>query len=60
MNDLARGAFEALSWVESLIDDCQDQPDGWKKLITEINEAINSIKRGVSIDFMDRLRIASR
>ncbi|RLI46326.1 hypothetical protein DRO69_03305 [Candidatus Bathyarchaeota archaeon] len=56
MNDYTRGAFEALSWVEGLIDDLKNHPEGWKILMKEVNEATIDIKRGVGVDFRYRLR----
>lgn len=56
MNDYTRGAFEALSWVESLIDDLKHHPEGWKIITKEVNDATIDIKRGVGVDFRYRLR----
>lgn len=56
MNDYTRGAFEALSWVESLIENLKHNPEGWKTLAKEVNDATIDIKRGIGVDFRYRLR----
>lgn len=56
MNDYTRGAFEALSWVESLIENLKNHPEGWKTLTKEVNDATIDIKRGIGVDFRYRLR----
>lgn len=56
MNDYIRGAFQALTWVrEVVITDVKDNEKA-KKVLFEIDEAINDIEHGVAIDFRWRLR----
>jgi hypothetical protein len=59
MNDYTRGAFEALSWVESLIENLKHNPEGWKTLTKEVNDATIDIKHGIGVDFRYRLRATS-
>lgn len=59
MNDYTRGVFEALSWVEKLVEDLKEKPEGWKVLAKELHDASLDIKRGVAVDFRHRLRATS-
>ena len=58
MNDYARGALEALAYVESLMTQLdRSHPDEkWKQLQSEVIGARSEILRGVVVDFRDRLR----
>ena len=56
MNEYCKGAFEALSWLESLLPDLKDNPQGWKLLEQEVNDAMIDIKRGIGVDFRYRLK----
>lgn len=58
MNDYARGALEALSYVESLMTqlDRSNSDNSWKQLQSEVIGARNDLLRGAVVDFRDRLR----
>jgi hypothetical protein len=56
MNEYMRGAFECLSWLEDRISRLESERDPWKTLKREIGEAIRDIRRGVGVDFRERLR----
>jgi hypothetical protein len=56
MNEYTRGAFECLSWLEDRISRLESERDSWKTLKREIDEAITDIRRGVGVDFRERLR----
>lgn len=59
MNDYVRGAFEALSWVQTLISSVspqKDQQGHLDKVLKEVEAAIVDIKEGVAVDFRDRLK----
>lgn len=59
MNDYVRGAFEALSWVQTSIqsvDIKHDPGDHLDRVLKEIEAAIADIKKGVAVDFRDRLK----
>ena len=58
MNDYARGALEALAYVESLMTqlDRSNPDEKWKQLQSEVTGARSEILRGVVVDFRDRLR----
>ena len=56
MNDYTRGAFECLSWLEERISRLESEGDPWQTLKREIDEAITDIRRGVGVDFRERLR----
>jgi len=48
--------FEALSWLEDLLTDLRNDPEGVKKALREVQDAIQDIKKGVAVDFRHRLR----
>jgi len=58
MKDYVRGAFEALSWVHSLLDDIESEKDldRVKKAVKEVDSAMDDIREGVAVDFRYRLR----
>ncbi len=60
MNEYARGALEALSYVESLMAqlDRSELDEAWKQLRGEVVGARNELLRGAAVDFRDRLRAA--
>ncbi len=59
LNDYTRGAFEALSWIQTILEDLENRPDAVKTLRKEIEEAISDIRRGIGVDFRFRLRISA-
>ncbi|RLI09709.1 hypothetical protein DRO42_03570 [Candidatus Bathyarchaeota archaeon] len=56
MNEYARGAFECLSWFEARMADLERDVDRWERLRREVSDAISDIRRGVGVDFRERLR----
>ena len=56
MREGTGAVFEALSWLEDLLSDLKDDPEGAKKALREIRDAIEDIKKGVAVDFRHRLR----
>jgi hypothetical protein len=56
MNEYTRGAFECLSWLEDRIVRLESERNYWQTLKKEIDEAIRDIRRGVGVDFRERLR----
>ena len=58
MKDYVRGAFEALSWVYSLLDGIESEKDvdRVKKAVKEVDSAMDDIRDGVAVDFRYRLR----
>ena len=56
MNDYTRGALESLSRLEERISLLESEWDPWQTLKREIDEAITDIRRGVGVDFRERLR----
>ena len=56
MNEYTRGAFECLSWLEEVINVLRERGEPWEDLNTEIDSAIRDIRRGVGVDFRERLR----
>lgn len=58
MNDLARGALEALAWVLSLAEKVDlSNPRSWNKFLGEVESAKEDILQGAAVDFRLRLRI---
>lgn len=53
LNDYVRGAFEALSWVHSLLD-VENQKD--PEIVNRIEDALTDIRKGVAVDFLWRLK----
>ncbi len=56
MNENTRGAFECLSWLEEVITMLKEKGESWEPLSLEIYGAIRDIRRGVGVDFRERLR----
>ena len=56
MNEYTRGAFECLSWLEEVINMLRVRGESWEPLSVEIDGAIRDIRRGVGVDFRERLR----
>ena len=56
MNKYTRGTFECLSWLEEVISMLRERGESWKPLSVEIDGAIRDIRRGVGVDFRERLR----
>ncbi len=52
MHDYVKGAFEALSWIRSILKERRDA----QKALQLIEEALNDINDGAAIDFRERLR----
>ena len=60
MNDYTKGAFECLSWLEAKMEDLDRDSSKWESLRREVGDAINDIRRGVGVDFRERLRASFR
>lgn len=56
MNEYTRGAFECLSWLEEVISKLKEKGESWEPLSLEIDGAIRDIRRGIGVDFRERLR----
>ena len=56
MNEYTRGAFECLSWLEEVISMLRERGQPWESLTAEIDGAIRDIRKGVGVDFRERLR----
>jgi hypothetical protein len=56
MNEYTKGAFECLSWLEAKMSDLDRAGDKWESLRREVGGAIQDIRRGVGVDFRERLR----
>jgi len=52
LNDYLKGAFEALSWVRSILKDEKDIND----VIRQVDDAIVDVTEGVAVDFRRRLK----
>ena len=53
MHDYVRGAFEALSWISSLLEDPKVEKE---KIRQEVEEALDDIKEGSAVNFRFKLR----
>lgn len=56
LDEYAKGVFECLSWVEAIMAELDHKDDKWTQLKTEVNDTIYEIRRGVGVDFRNRLR----
>lgn len=56
MNEYTKGAFECLSWLEAKMSDLDRASDKWESLRREVGDAIQDIRKGVGVDFRERLR----
>ena len=56
MNEYTKGAFECLSWLEEVINVLREEGEPLEDLNSEIDSAICDIRRGVGVDFRERLR----
>ena len=56
MREGTGAVFEALSWLEDLLNDLKEDPEGVRKALREIRDAIEDIKKGVAVDFRHRLQ----
>ena len=52
LNDYLKGAFEALSWVRSILKDEKDI----NAIIKQVDDAIADVTEGVAVDFRRRLK----
>jgi len=50
LKEYVRGAFQALSWVRLQLSNVKDM-DGLKKVLVEIDSAMETIKQGIGTDF---------
>ena len=55
MRDYAEGAFEALSWIRTLIKNSNERCQTCQRILEEIEEAIDEMQTGVAIDFRRRV-----
>jgi hypothetical protein len=56
LDEYAKGVFECLSWVEALMAELDGKDDKWSELQSEVGDIIYEIRRGVGVDFRNRLR----
>jgi len=56
MREGTAAVFEALSWVQEMLDDLLNDPKGIEKALGEVRDAIEDMKKGIAIDFRHRLR----
>ena len=50
LKEYVRGAFQALSWVRMQLSNVKDM-DSLKKVLVEIDSAMETIKQGIGTDF---------
>ncbi|MDH5440072.1 MAG: hypothetical protein OEZ48_08335 [Candidatus Bathyarchaeota archaeon] len=56
MREGTAAVFEALSWVQEMLSELQNDPKGIEKAVNEVRDAIEDMKKGIAIDFRHRLR----
>jgi len=47
---------EALMWVQVMLEDLVNDPDGVRKALHEVEEVIESLKHGIAVDFKQKVR----
>jgi len=57
MNDYAKGAVEALAWIQSLTSELEREQDRWERLGREVDKAQNELMSGIAVDFRKRLSL---
>jgi len=55
MNDYAKGAVEALAWIQSLTSELEREQDRWERLGREVDKAQSELMSGIAVDFRKRL-----
>jgi len=58
MRDYIEGAFEALSWVRSLIKGSKMRCRTCRRVLEEIEETLEEMQTGVAIDFRHRITVS--
>ena len=58
MRDYAAGAFEALSWVKTLIKSGNERCQTCQRVLEEIEEALEEMQTGAAIDFRHRITVS--
>ena len=58
MRDYIEGAFEALSWVRTLIKDSKMRCRTCQRVLEEIEEAFEEMQTGVAVDFRRRITVS--
>jgi hypothetical protein len=56
MREGTAAVFEALSWVQEMLDGLLNDPKGIEKALGEVRDAIEDMKKGIAVDFRHRLR----
>ena len=56
MDEYSKGVFECLSWLEDRMSDLDGAEGRWDVLKAEIESVIFDLRRGVSVDFRNRLK----
>ena len=56
MDEYSKGVFECLSWLEDRMRDLDGGEGRWDVLKVEIESVIFDLRRGVSVDFRNRLK----
>ncbi len=56
MDEYSKGVFECLSWLEDRMSDLVGAEGRWDVLKVEIESVIFDLRRGVSVDFRNRLK----
>jgi len=56
MRETTQAVFEALAWVQVMLEGLLGDPHGVEKALREVNEVIESLKHGVAVDFKQKIR----
>jgi len=56
MRPYVQGSLEALTWVQELLEGLRGDPHGVDKAIKEVEDALRDLRRGMALDFRERLR----
>jgi len=56
MRETTQAVFEALAWVQSVLEGLLGDPHGVEKALQEVNEVIEILKHGVAVDFKQKIK----
>lgn len=57
MRERAQAVMETLTWVQELLEGLRGDPHGVDKAIREVEDALRDLRRGMALDFRERLKV---
>ena len=56
VRETVQAVLEALMWVQVMLEDLVNDPDGVRKALHEVEEVIDSLKHGIAVDFKQKVK----